>query len=82
MAELEQVLLHLNQFGQPRLSRMDAGWYCACEMFVSAAGADVKIKSEFNHTTPTQAAQVCLERVSAVVRDISRLADHKALPHG
>lgn len=82
MDDLEQLLLRLNQFGSPSVSRMRGGWYCVVEMFVQAKGAKVDIKSEFNHSTPTEAAQICLDRVSAVVRDISKLADNKALTHG
>lgn len=82
MVDLEQLLLHLNQFGKPRVFRMAHGWHCSCQMFVHAKGADVEINSEFDHPTPTLAAQTCFDRVSAVVRDISRLADNKALTHG
>lgn len=82
MDELEQLLLRLNQFGKPRLSRMSNGWYCNVEMFVQAKGAEVRIDSDTDHSTPTEAAQVCLDRVSSVVRDITRLADNKALTHG
>lgn len=82
MADLEQTLLRLNHYGKPRVSRMDRGWYCVVEMFVQAEGASVDIKSESNHPSPSTAAQECLDRVSAVVRDISKLADNKALTHG
>ncbi len=82
MADLEQILLHLCRFGRPRLSRMDRGWHCWVSMHVQAVGAAVEIKSEFDHATPLESAQVCLDRVQAVVRDISKLADNKALTHG
>lgn len=82
MADLECLLLRLNQFGRPGVSRMRDGWWCRCEMFVQAKGAEVRIDSDMNHPSPTEAAQVCLDRVSTVVRDISKLAEHKALPHG
>lgn len=82
MADLEQLLQRLNQFGKPRVSRMSNGWWARVDMFVQAKGAEVSIDSEINHATPTEAAQVCLDRVSAVVRDISKLAENKALTHG
>ena len=82
MADLEQLLLQVNHYGKPHLWRTDRGWFCKVDMFVQAKGAGVEIQSEFDHPTPSLAAQTCLERVSAVVRDISKLADHKALTHG
>lgn len=82
MDQLEETLNQLNSYGLPRLSRMDRGWFCTTEMFVSAKGAKVEIKSEFDHPSALAAAQTCLERVSAVLRDISRMADQKALPNG
>lgn len=82
MADLEQLLLNLSAFGRPRLFGMSGGWHCNVDMFVQATGATVQVNSDFNHPSPSIAAQACLDRVSAVVRDISKLADNKALTHG
>ena len=67
LATLESILDELCRFGSPRLFCMGGGWYAACEMYVTAVGAKFEVKSEFAHTSPTEAALLCLSRVRAAV---------------
>lgn len=60
----EELLIHLCQFGLPRLSKHDSGWHARVDMHVSTAGTSFEIKSEFNHATPLSALELVTVRVS------------------
>jgi hypothetical protein len=66
---LEELLVELLQYGQPRVGvyGSDCKWSCSVEMNTNTVGADFKCRSEHNHSTPTEAARVCLERVLKAV---------------
>jgi hypothetical protein len=66
---LEELLIEMFQYGQPRIGvyNSDGGCHCSVEMNTNTVGADFKCRSEFNHSTPTEAARVCLERVLKAV---------------
>ena len=66
---LEELLVELLQYGQPRVGvyGSDGKWSCSVEMNTNTVGADFKCRSEHNHSTPTEAAKICLERVLKAV---------------
>lgn len=67
---LEELLLQMQAHGQPRVSLISNGWFCAIDMYVGAEGAEFAVKSEFNFDTPTAAAQQCMERLRAALKTI------------
>ncbi|MBS1729828.1 MAG: hypothetical protein JSS67_03520 [Bacteroidetes bacterium] len=80
MMDLEDLLLRLNTFGKPSLHRMDKGWWCSIDMFVSAKGTDFKIKSEWDCATPTLAVQQCLQRVAETVGSVKAMPTLSVAP--
>lgn len=72
LSTLEGVLMDLTKYGKPRLSCQDGmTWYCAMEVFVTGAGIDFKIASEFGQKTPLSAAQQCRERLLEAMKNIA-----------
>jgi len=62
---LEGLLLTIAKHGKVRLNQFaDGTWVCTCEMRVNSAGVTFEIKSDFNHKTPTEAAMLCLFRIT------------------
>lgn len=64
---LESKLDWLCGFGEPRLGRLDTGWYARVDMRVSVRGSAYEVRSEFGHATATSAIDECIERVKATV---------------
>jgi hypothetical protein len=64
---LEELLMELVKYGKPRVSMLGGGWHCNVEMNTNTVGADFKCASEFDISTPTEAAKQCLERVLKAV---------------
>jgi hypothetical protein len=71
---LEELLIELLQYGQPRVGvyGSDGKWSCSVEMNTNTVGADFKCRSEHDHATPTEAAKVCLERVLKAVEQYKK----------
>jgi len=72
-SSLEELLLALAKFGNPRLTHAAKGWYCK---IYTELGVDSKLASDFGLDTPTLAARQCFERLdkalpkkTALVRD-------------
>lgn len=61
----EEMLMELSVYGNPKLIRMQSGWWCFIEAFGSNAGSQLTIGSEINHTHPSNAISECLDRVQA-----------------
>lgn len=69
---LEYLLDEMARFGDPRLSRFDGKtWYCSLDVFITGKGVEFKIKSEINHPTHLEAANVCYERMQDALNKIS-----------
>jgi len=64
---LESMLSACLQFGEPRLSYLQGGWYCAVDMKVSTAGASFKVASDFNNPGPRDAVRQCLDRIQLTI---------------
>lgn len=67
---LEEILTELCNYGKPRIGVYgDKGieWTCTIEMNTNTVGVQFNCKSDWNHPTPTGAAQLCLERVLKAV---------------
>lgn len=67
---LEEMLYALTKYGKPRLSHDGKGWYCAVEMYVTAAGVDFKVASDFGCNSPMSAATQCASRLDKALSDI------------
>ena len=74
MASLEDILDEMSDYGKPRLLRMDKlTWYASLDVFVTGSGIAFKIDSEMHHAKPKDAAQECLDRMRAALRDVTKL---------
>ena len=62
--DCETILIRLLQFGAPRVSYTNGGWHAAIDMHTANPGADYKVRSDFNHTSPSAALHLLVERVN------------------
>lgn len=68
---LEDVLLELSKWGQPRVSQFkDGEWACTVDANITPLGAKFEVRSDFSCKTPTQAALQCRERLLASIKII------------
>jgi len=71
---LDDILQELCRYGKPRLSNTGSigqqEWYCNMEMFAQGKGVEFKIASDFKHSTPTEAALICYERMVAALETL------------
>ena len=67
---LEEILLALAKYGKPRIAHDGDGWFCAVEMYVTAAGVNFKVASEFSRPSPIEAAKQCAQRLDKALSDI------------
>ena len=67
---LENALVLLCSYGEPRLTKMKSGWYAKIEMFVSSKGASFDIASEFDESTPMEAVNVLIARLQKTLSDL------------
>jgi len=67
---LEEVLMVLSAYGEPRVAHDGGGWNCCVDMYVSSAGVSFKIRSEFSLKTPLMAAYQCAERLDKALSDV------------
>lgn len=71
-ANLEAILDELCQYGEPRLSKHNTGWYAIIELFVSGTGVKFEVKTDFKHPTARDAAATCLDRLHDALRSIGK----------
>lgn len=74
---LKDVLLDLAKWGKPRVGQYGSthsGWHCWVEVNVTPVGVKFEAKSDFNHATPLEAAQVCRKNLLAAVKAIGGAA--------
>lgn len=74
---LEDVLLELAKWGQPRLGQYGSnhnGWHCSIEVNVTPVGVKFEAKSDFRLPTPLAAAIECRENLRAAVKAIGGAA--------
>lgn len=66
---LEDIMMELLNYGQPRVGvyGSDMTWHCTVEMNTNTVGSDFKVRSDWNHTTPFEAAKLCRDRVVKAV---------------
>jgi len=65
---LDDVLLDMSRYGQPKLSMHDNGWYCWIKMHVTSQGATFEVASEFGHQSPRAAVDECRARIVATIK--------------
>jgi len=86
MRELETLLLTMTAHGKPNLSLTSTGWHCGVDMTVPHTGVAVTVRSEFNHITPLEAAQACMDRIRAIgateARERALSAKAEGIGHG
>tara|TARA_R110000824_G_scaffold188319_2_gene369695 strand:- start:3359 stop:3625 length:267 start_codon:yes stop_codon:yes gene_type:complete len=67
---LEDVLLELERYGEPRVSKLKNGWYSSVEVFVTGKGISFDVKSDYNLATPHGAASQCYDRLMLAIKSI------------
>lgn len=64
--DLETMLMRLAAIGRPALSQMaEGGWHCRFE-YPAPEGVTAMVRSEFNHRTPQEALQCCIDRLGGL----------------
>lgn len=73
---LEDILLDLSKWGQPRVGvyTSDGLWHCSVEVNVTPVGVKFEAKSDFKQKTPLDAAIQCRENLRAAVKAIGGAA--------
>jgi hypothetical protein len=73
---LEDVLLDLAKWGQPRVGiyGMDGLWHCNIEVNVTPVGVKFEAKSGFKCKTPIEAALECRKNLQDAVKAIGGAA--------
>jgi len=64
---VEAILIELESIGNPRLAKMEGGWYASLKLIIAADGANFEIATEFDNATPLLAMQVLRQRVVDVL---------------
>jgi hypothetical protein len=62
---LEQIMAELQSLGKVLLSGEKNEWWCQCSLYMTKAGAEYTVRSNFNHKTALEAAKLCLERITS-----------------
>lgn len=67
--KLEDILMELLKYGQPKVGvyGSDMTWACSIDMNTNTTGSDFKIRSDWDHKTPLEAAKLCRDRVITAV---------------
>ena len=65
---LEEILIELENYGEPRLVKMKNGWYAVLQVFVTGKGVSFEAKSDFNFTSPHGAASQCYDRLILAIK--------------
>jgi hypothetical protein len=61
-----ELLARLCEIGRPQLSRRDNGFWHACVTFPAPEGVTAEVRSSFDHKTPDEALQVCIDRLGGL----------------
>jgi hypothetical protein len=69
-SSLEEVLLELERYGEPRVSKFKKGWYSCVEVFVTGEGISFDVKSAHTCATPHDAASECYDRLMTAIKSI------------
>ena len=77
---LEEILAELCKYGEPILHKLDDGWICRVDFFVTGAGVQFKVGSDYDHPTPLEAAQVCFDRVKEALNKLIEFKFDDQLP--
>jgi hypothetical protein len=60
---VEECLIELEKYGNPRLVKMKNGWYSKIEVFVTGKGIEFEVSSEFSCRNPQDAINQCHARL-------------------
>ena len=69
-ASLEELLIELAKYGNPRVSKTDSGWYSRIEVFVTGTGTEFTVMSEYKHSTPNSAVATCYSRLVKALKEL------------
>lgn len=67
---LEECLAELEKYGNPRISKNDGEWSCGIDVFVTGEGTEFKVRSDWNHKSHADAANLCYTRLMAELKRI------------
>ena len=70
-SDLNDILISMSMLGEPILHKMDRGWHCSIDMFVTGKGVCFTVKSDFTCNTPKDAAFQCIERIKASLNKLT-----------
>lgn len=62
---VDEILLELSLYGNPKLLKTPSGWWCFIEVFDANVGSKHTIESEIIHRQPGNAVSECLVRTQA-----------------
>jgi hypothetical protein len=62
---LEETMQQLESLGKVLMSGEQGEWWCQCSLYMTKAGAEYTVRSNFKHKTATEAAKLCLERITS-----------------
>lgn len=69
---LETTLSKLEAYGRPAMFRMADGWHVKVDMNAVPKGAEFRMCSDFDHATPTEAADCCLARIHEMFESLTQ----------
>lgn len=67
---VEECLIEMEKYGYPRIGKFKSGWHSHIEVFVTGAGVDFEVKSQFSHATPASAVNQCYDRLIKALNQI------------
>lgn len=67
---LDGLITGMTRYGKPRLSYMGDGWHAVIDMYVSSAGAEFKVVSDFKMPSAMAAMRQCADRVVKTLADL------------
>ena len=62
---LEETMQQLESLGSVLMSGEKGKWWCKCSLYMTKAGASYEVRSNYDHKTATEAAKLCLERITS-----------------
>jgi hypothetical protein len=62
---LEETMQQLESLGKVLMSGEQGEWWCQCSLYMTKAGAEYTVRSNFKHKTALEAAKLCLERITS-----------------
>ena len=70
---LPDCLEEIERYGDPSLFKDHGEWSCNVEVFVTGTGTQFKVRSDWDHKTHAEAANVCLSRLLAELKRIKEI---------